>query len=573
MTTLDWIIVAGYVVGCATLGLLVRRYVRHLADFAVAGRSVGTNMGVAGLTCCGTGMVAMMYTAEMGFRYGFAGAIPGIIGGLASLLVGTTGFMVGPLRRARVITVPEMLEQRFGKRIRWLAGLAAAVSGLLNMGIFLRLGGEFLIHATGLDPAYLKLTMIGLLAIAVLYTMVGGMVAVVLTNYFQFLVLGVSILTTSALVLWQTPWTELTREVRTAYHAGVEYRQHEDIERKSAQEHIDAAAKSGRTEEAETLREDFQRQQGEALRRDAPRLAAQYVLVDTATATPQALPMGNPVNPAAREGVGVAWIVWQVLFAISGMVTWQTGLSRALSSKDAATTKRIYRLNTFHLTSAYLFPALWAIGAYLFFCHAGGLPEGIGARTATPEYLARLLPTGIIGVVIASMLAAEMSTDGSYILAWATVIYNDLIAPCFRRPLSEKARLLTIRTLIVLIGVFLIVYGLLYELPGTAMDYIFVTGTIYVASMFALLMGAVYMPWINKAGAYAAIILGAVGPLSFVIVNAVVDASHRIAPATAGLSAYALAFGGLLFGSLLGSRFLQRNTVAEELAEATGGQN
>ena len=124
-------------------------------------------------------MVAMMYTAEMGFHYGFAGAVPGIIGGLASLLVGTTGFMIGPLRKARVTTVPEMLERRFGKGVRWLAGLVVTLGGLLNMGIFLRLGGEFLVHATGLDPAYLKVTMIGLLAIAVLYTMVGGMVAVV----------------------------------------------------------------------------------------------------------------------------------------------------------------------------------------------------------------------------------------------------------------------------------------------------------------------------------------------------------------------------------------------------------
>ena len=170
------------------------------------------------------------------------------------------------------------------------------------------------------------------------------------------------------------------------------------------------------------------------------------------------------------------------------------------------------------------------------------------------------------------MLAAEMSTDSSYILTWATVIYNDLIMPCFRRPLSEKARLLTIRTLIVLIGIFLVFYGLVYELPGTAFDYIAITGTICVASMFALLMGAIYMPWINRVGAYAAIILGAVGPLSFLVVNAMADASHQIAPATAGLSAYALAFGGLIFGSLLGNCFLQKNTVAEELTEATGGQ-
>ena len=213
------------------------------------------------------------------------------------------------------------------------------------------------------------------------------------------------------------------------------------------------------------------------------------------------------------------------------------------------------------------------MGAYLFFCKAGGLPEGISALTAMPEYLARLLPTGIIGLVIAGMLAAEMSTDSSYILTWATVIYNDLIMPCFHRPLSEKAKLLTIRTVVVLIGIFLVFYGLLYELPGTAFDYIAITGTICVASMFTLLMGAIYLPWTNWVGATAAIILGTAGPLSFVFVNTMVDVSYRIAPATAGLSAYGLAFAGLIFGSLLGTCFLQKGTVVEALVEATGGQD
>ena len=128
LSAVDWIIVVSYVVGCATIGLLVKRYVHRVADFAVAGRSVGINMGVAAMTCTGTGMVAMMYTAEMGFRYGFAGAIPGIIGGLASLLVGGSGFMVGPLRKARVITIPELLERRFRQR-RAMAGRTGGCPG------------------------------------------------------------------------------------------------------------------------------------------------------------------------------------------------------------------------------------------------------------------------------------------------------------------------------------------------------------------------------------------------------------------------------------------------------------
>ena len=148
-----WIIIISYLIVCVTIGLLVKRFVRRVADFAVAGRSVGPNMGVAMMTCTGTGMVAMMYTAEMGFHYGFAGAVPGIIGGLASLLIGSTGFMIAPLRKARVLTVPELLERRFGKGVRWLAGLVVALGGLLNMGIFLRLGGEFLVRRGLIRPA------------------------------------------------------------------------------------------------------------------------------------------------------------------------------------------------------------------------------------------------------------------------------------------------------------------------------------------------------------------------------------------------------------------------------------
>ena len=315
--------------------------------------------------------------------------------------------------------------------MRWLAGLVVVLGGLLNMGIFLRLGGEFLVHATGLNPAYLKAAMLGLLAIAIFYTVVGGMVAVVVTNYLQFLVLGVGMLTISTLVLWQTPWTRLTKEITLAYHAGVAYRQNEDGAEKSAQDRVAIAAKSDGPEAADALRDDLRRRKGEALRARRQKLAAHYVLVDTAAAAPQALTMGNPVNPAAQHGVGLAWLLWQVLFTFTAAVTWQTGVSRAERQERR---HQQTNLPTQHVPSHQFLSSCRrsrATGAYLFFCKAGGLPEGIGARTATPEYLARLLPTGIIGVVIAAMLAAEMSTDSSYILTWATVIYNDLIMPCF----------------------------------------------------------------------------------------------------------------------------------------------
>jgi SSS family solute:Na+ symporter len=167
-----------------------------------------------------------------------------------------------------------------------------------------------------------------------------------------------------------------------------------------------------------------------------------------------------------------------------------------------------------------------------------------------PTFLKTMVPAGIIGILIAAMLAAEMSTDSGYLLTWATVIYNDLVTPCLRRPLSRKAKLLTVRLLVVALGVFLVVYGLWYEIPGTAWNYLTITGTIYGAGVFTLLVAGLYWRHANCWGAYAALVLGAVGPLTFLIVNS--GGVERIPPAIAGLSGFGLAFAGMIVGSLVG---------------------
>jgi SSS family solute:Na+ symporter len=177
----------------------------------------------------------------------------------------------------------------------------------------------------------------------------------------------------------------------------------------------------------------------------------------------------------------------------------------------------------------------------------------LNSLTAMPRYLSTLLPTGLLGLVIAAMIAAEMSTVSGYMLTWATVIYNDLVTPCLSRPLRPTQQLMLTRGILIAIAVFLLFYGLWYQLPGNAWDYLAVTGNIYLASVFTLLVAGLYWPRGNSTGAYAALILGAVGPLAFLVVNGVVEKAHQIAPEVAGASSFVLAFGGMIFGSLLTS--------------------
>lgn len=495
LAPLDWAIIVIYLVGCMVAGLWMRRYISHVDDFTVAGRELDVNLGIASLAATEVGLVTIMYTAQLGFEKGLAGAIIGVIWALCLYLVGCTGFVIGPLRKAGVLTIPELFETRFSTRVRIMAGWFIAVGGILNMGIFLRLGGQFLVHVTGLPEHSLTWVMTGLLGLVLLYTVLGGMLSVLVTDFLQFLVMGLGIVITSILVVVQIGWSDLVNGLWDHWSAA------------------QASASAGATVKA-----------------------------------------AHPFNPFHATSFGGRYLFWQMTLVLSAVATWQPMISRVLASKDEQTAKKMYRRSAFYFVGRFALPGLWGAAALIYFTKQGGLPAGIDSLTAMPAYLKTLLPVGLIGIVIAAMLAAEMSTDSGYMLTWATVIYNDLILPCVKKPLSDARRLLITRSLVLLIGVFLLFYGLWYELPGNAWDYLGVTANIYLASVFTLLVAGLYWPRANSCGAVAALILGAIGPVTFLVVNAVVRKEDRIAPELAGLSSIALAFLGMLIGSLLGPK-------------------
>ncbi len=479
LTFVDWSIIVVYLVGCMAAGLWMRRFVRGVQDFAVAGREMDVNLGIASLAATELGLVTIMYTAQLGYEKGFAGATIGVIICVAMWLVGRTGFVIGPLRDAGVMTIPELFEKRFSPRVRWLAGLFVVLGGLLNMGIFLRLGGEFLVHATGLPPGWLEWIMTGLLGLVLLYTALGGMLSVLVTDYLQFLVMGLGIVVTSVLVIGFIGWSDLLAGLDAAWTAG--------------------------------------------------QLKA------------------HPYNPVHESSFGWGYILWQFIFQIAAVTTWQTQISRVLSARDASTAKTMYRRTAFYFVGRFLLPGLWGAAACVWFARQGGLPEGLTTLTAMPHFLSVVLPVGVIGLVVAAMLAAEMSTDSGYMLTWATVIYNDLVTPCLRRPLSPRGQLALTRCLVLGIAIFLLFYGLWYELPGNAWDYLAVTGNIYLASVFTLLVAGLYWPRATATGAAAALVLGALGPITFLLLGK----TYAIPPEIAGASSFGLAAFGMIAGSLL----------------------
>jgi len=450
---IDGSIVGLYLLATMVAGIMVRKYVGKVEHFLVAGREMNVYLGIASLAATEFGIVTGMYTAQSGFNHGFSGAVPGLCMAVAMFVVGYTGFCVKPLRDSGVITIPELFERRYGKFVRWLAGVVIVLGGLLNMGVFLRVGGQFLVVCCGIDPVqaqqghYLEITMTVLLIAVAIYTILGGMLSVLVTDFLQFVVMSVGLIAVTILVLQKVPWANRVGSVDTKFHAG-------------------------------------------------------------------------GFNPFVAPDLRWPYVLSNVLTNTAAVLTWQTCIARLLSAKDTKTGRKVYTGTAFFFVCRWMIPGLWGIAAAASIADPGVLDslaksmgEKDGSLLAMPFFLSTLVPAGMMGILIAAMLAADMSTDSSYMLTWGSVIYNDILAPFRRRPWSERKGLVVNRFIVALIGIFLLIYGLWYKLEGNLWEYLQTTGTIYLAAMSILLIACCYWRRANNWGAIAAIVVGAVLPV------------------------------------------------------------
>tara|TARA_Y100000389_G_scaffold58429_1_gene54414 strand:+ start:1663 stop:3132 length:1470 start_codon:yes stop_codon:yes gene_type:complete len=461
------------------IGIWLRKYVSNVEHFLVANRGVDVYLGIASLAATEFGIATCMANAELGFKYGLKGIIPGIALGGSMLIVGLTGFCIEPLRNMAVITIPELFERKFGKKIRWASGLVILIGGLLNMGLFLRQAGNFLSITMGIGEGYLELLMTVILLFVGCYTVIGGMVSVLVTDYIQFILMCLGLASITIVLVYQFGWQSILDQ-STAY-----------------------------------------------LGPDSLNLKL------------------NAVYTLDR-------LILDILVAFASVLTWQTIISRVLSAKDSSTAKKIYRATSPYMLMRFVIPVFLGISALYYF---GPQSYGNGKEIlAMPNMIAQLIPVGLIGVIIAGMLAADMSTNSSYLIAWSSVIYNDLLAPIHKNKWSSKKGLFYNRMIICCIGVFLLLYGLWYPLSDDLWVYMQVTGTIYLSSMSVLLIACCYFKDASAFGAGISIIIGALIPVSYLFLQDLSFSStlvKNIGPYRFGVLSFLLSALGMFIGSLI----------------------
>ena len=213
LAILDWIIIVVYLCLTVGVGLYARKCVGSVSGYIVAGRRLKIGAGTATMIATELGTVTIMYMGENGYRNGFSAFIVGLITLFVYFVVGQTGFIIEGLRKLRVMTVPEFYDLKYTRNVRILGGLVLFTGGVLNMGVFLKLDGVFLSYAMGFGDKAISLIMVILITVVGMYTIFGGMISVVVTDYLQFTVLSLSMLTATVFAFRAVPLNEITQSV------------------------------------------------------------------------------------------------------------------------------------------------------------------------------------------------------------------------------------------------------------------------------------------------------------------------------------------------------------------------
>ena len=190
MAILDYAIIVVFLSGLFWLGSRFYRWIGDPDDFFVAGRQLTPFILAATLTTANISLFSLVGVSGTAYRSGISIIWLTWTGNMALVFSGL--FVIPYFRRLRIRTVPEFLEMRYNGGVRLLVGILWVFRLAFWTAVVLYAGVAAAQQITGIQS--FSLWVFGLASIVIIYTMLGGMWSVVLTNNLGFLLMMSSLL-------------------------------------------------------------------------------------------------------------------------------------------------------------------------------------------------------------------------------------------------------------------------------------------------------------------------------------------------------------------------------------------
>ena len=386
MNTLDWAIIAFYLLAVVGLGVIAgftrRRGERggEGGHYFLAGNTLGWAVIGLAMFAANISTVHLVSLAEAAYKFGL---VFGNFEWMAGFTLILLSLFFAPLYlRSRVPTLPDFLERRFNRPCRDVLAIVSLFSAIvIHMGVALYTAAWVLRGILGLPPGATILGLDALLFFIVvlglltgIYTMVGGLLAVVWTESLQSILLLVGAVTITVVGYIKIGgWSQLAQTLATHPHP-------------------------------------------------LASVAGSKITWGTGNFLHMARSSGDPS--------GLAWYSILLGYPVLGIWYWccdQTIVQRVLAAKD----ERNARLGPLFCAFLKIWPVFFFVlpGVICVALVQQGAFGGQAPQSAADTYtfmLTHKLPVGLKGLVAAAMLAAAMQTCSAALNSTATLVAYDL---------------------------------------------------------------------------------------------------------------------------------------------------
>ncbi len=179
----DIVVIVLYAAGMLTLGWIGMRRSDSQEDYLVAGRNLGPSLYMGTMAATVLGGAATIGGVRLGYVHGISGVWLCASLGIGIVLLNL--FLAEPLMKLRIFTVTQVLERRYNPITRQLSAVIMFAYALM-IGVVSTLGiGTILQVFLGL-PLWSAILLSG--GIVVIYSTIGGMWALTLTDMVQFMI-------------------------------------------------------------------------------------------------------------------------------------------------------------------------------------------------------------------------------------------------------------------------------------------------------------------------------------------------------------------------------------------------
>ncbi len=476
MHLIDWCIVLGLLAGITVAGIATRKCIQSIADFLAANRCAGRYLLCISQGTAGLGAISIVGFFEMYYKAGFTADWWMLMMTPLALIIALSGWVIYRYRETRVMTMAQFFEVRYSKSIRVYAGILGWISGIVNFGIFPAVGARFMIYFCGfphypvnilgrdIDMVYAGV-MIVMLGIALFFVFIGGQIAIMITDFIQGVFTNIVFIAILGAIFWMFDWSTII----------------------------------------ETLRQ-------------APADAS----------------MIQPYHTSKVDGFNIFYFLIGAFTYVYGWKAWQGSSGYNASARTAHEAKMAGILGEWRGLVFSVVAMFLPIGAFVIMHHGGyehvvanamGVLDGIEnpqirEQMTVPVVLAKALPVGMIGLLCATMLAANTATHDTYLHSWGAMFVQDVILPFRKKPFTPKQHMWMLRISIFFVAIFIFFFSLLYEQNDKILMFFAITGAIYIGGAGSLIIGGLYWKRGSTSGAWVALTTGWVIAVSGMILKA-----------------------------------------------------